>query len=91
MFVDVLNNAAGAVLKQSDYNFLHTIAYYSKALKSSKYNYFITELECLAILDTLGNFFYRLKFIIHIDHASLFLLKNVENLRGRLARCFFKI
>ncbi|GFT17793.1 transposon Tf2-9 polyprotein [Trichonephila clavipes] len=51
---------------------------------------FITteELECLAIVDALDNFYYLhgKEFIIHTDHAALVWLNNVKILRGRLFR-----
>lgn len=95
MFVDASQSGVGAVLKQPDKDdFLHPIAYYSRALRSYEQNYFITELECLAIVDTLDKFyhyFHGTKFTIHTDHASLVWLKSIKNLRGRLFRWSLKL
>ena len=90
LFVDASQNAVETVLKQPDEgNKLHPIAYHSRTLRSHEINYTITELECLAIIDTIDKFHYYLhnqKFVIHTDHAALVWLKNVKNLRGRLFR-----
>lgn len=82
MFVGASKVTVRVVIKQpDDNNFLHTIADYSRALKSYKQNYFITELECLAIVDILDRFYHYLHgitFTTQTDHASLVLLKNVK-------------
>ncbi|GBM46244.1 Transposon Ty3-I Gag-Pol polyprotein [Araneus ventricosus] len=84
-----------AILKQTDSSGnLHPVSYYSRTLRSYEKNYYITELECLVIVDALDKFYYYLhvkKFIIHTDHAALVWIKNVKNLRGRLFRWSLKL
>ena len=90
LFVDASLTGVGAVLKQIDSNkVLSPIAFHSRSLKDYEKNYSITELECLAIVDSLNKFHHYLfgkKFTIHTDHAALVWLKNVKNLKGRLFR-----
>ncbi|GFW54894.1 retrovirus-related Pol polyprotein from transposon 297 [Trichonephila clavipes] len=94
VFVDASQKSVGAVLKQPDAsNALHPIAYHSRTLRDYEKNYAITELECLAIIEALDKFYYYLhdrKFLIHTDHAALW-LKNVKNLKGRLFRWSLKL
>ncbi|GFT91250.1 transposon Tf2-9 polyprotein [Trichonephila clavipes] len=52
-------------------------------------NYTITELECLAIIDSLDKFHCYLHgshFTVHTDHNALVRLKNFKNPTGRLFR-----
>lgn len=79
---------ACAVLKQlEENNFLHPLAFYFRAFRSYRQNYFIAKLECLAIDDTLDKLYLYLrgwKFCIYTDHAHLVWLNNFKLLRGRL-------
>ena len=67
--------AIRAILKQHDTEgILRPIAFYSRSLKNYEQNYSITELECLAVVDTLGKFYHYIfgkKIIIHTDYAAL--------------------
>ncbi|GBM89258.1 Retrovirus-related Pol polyprotein from transposon 297 [Araneus ventricosus] len=95
VFCDASQVAIEAILKQphSSGN-LHPVSYHSRTLRSYEKKYCITELECLAIVDSLEKFYYYLhgkKFIIHTDHAALVWLKNVKHLRRRLFRWSLKI
>ncbi|UYV64479.1 hypothetical protein LAZ67_3000891 [Cordylochernes scorpioides] len=61
--------------------------YYSQALRPHEKNYTITELECLAIIDSLEKFRIYLtcmKFTIFTDHHALQWLKTIKNPSGRL-------
>ncbi|GFT34132.1 transposon Tf2-11 polyprotein [Nephila pilipes] len=79
-----------AVLKQSDSSGdFHPVAIHSWSLKDHEKNYGITEMECLAIVDSLNIFHHYLlgqKFTIHTNHAALIRLKIAKNLKGRLFR-----
>lgn len=95
VFTDASLTAIGSVLKQPDAsNVLHPIAFHSRTLRDFEKNYSITELECLAIIDSIDKFYYYLhgqKFIIHTDHAALIWLKKIKNPRGRLFRWSLKL
>lgn len=95
IFVDASQIAVGALLKQTDVSIiLHPVAYHSSALRSYEKKITISELECVVIIDVLDKFYYyrhEQKFTILTDHATLDLLKNVKNLRGRLFRLSLKL
>ncbi|GFV56665.1 retrovirus-related Pol polyprotein from transposon 17.6 [Trichonephila clavipes] len=65
----------------------HPIAFHSRRLRNYEINYTITELECLAIIDSLDKFHCYLHgshFTVHTDHNALVWLKNFKNPTGRL-------
>ncbi|GFT88932.1 retrotransposable element Tf2 protein type 1 [Nephila pilipes] len=82
----------GAVLKQPDSSVdLHPVSFHSRSLKDYENNYGFTELECLAIVNSLNKFHHYLfgqKFTIHKVHAALVWLKN---LKERLFRWYLQL
>lgn len=90
LFLDASQVGVGSVLKQEDVSgVLHPVAFHSRSLKDYEKNYAITELECLAIVDSLNKFHHYLfgqKFTLYTDHKALVWLQNVKNLKGRLFR-----
>ncbi|UYV72237.1 hypothetical protein LAZ67_9002287, partial [Cordylochernes scorpioides] len=67
----------------------YPVQYYSRTLRKYERNYTITELECLAIIETVDRFKVYLAgngFTIFTDHCALQWLKNIKNPTGRLFR-----
>jgi len=65
------------------------IAYFSKLFSKTERNYYITQRELLAVIDSMKFFHYYLyekKFVIRTDHISLKWLMSFRNLEGQLAR-----
>ncbi|UYV75275.1 K02A2.6-like [Cordylochernes scorpioides] len=65
-----------------------------RALRPHEKNYIITELECLAIIDSVEKFRIYLtgvKFTIFTDHHALQWLKTIKNPSGRLFRWSLKL
>lgn len=95
LFVDASGDGIGSVLKQlhPDGN-LHPVAYHSRSLRPYEKNYSVSELECLAIIDSVEKFHCYLhgtKFTIYTDHAALVWLKSIKHLTGRLFRWSLKL
>lgn len=95
LFVDASGDGIGSVLKQlhPDGN-LHPVAYHSRSLRPYEKNYSASELECLAIIDSVDKFHCYLhgtKFTIFTDHAALEWLKSIKHLTGRLFRWSLKL
>lgn len=95
VFCDASQEAIGVVLKQQHPDGkMYPIAYHSRQLLKHEKNYTISEMECLAIIDSLDKFHCYLhgsKFTIDTDHAALQWLKNVKHLTGRLFRWSLKL
>ena len=90
---DACAYGVGAVLMQwqneGNKRVRKTIAYASRSLNKSERNYFVTELECLAVVYGVEKFrpyVYGQQFKIVVDHCSLCHLLNLKNPNGRLAR-----
>ncbi|GFT40115.1 retrovirus-related Pol polyprotein from transposon 17.6 [Trichonephila clavipes] len=87
--------AISCILKQQKPNGnQHPIAFHSRRLRNYEINYTITELECLAIIDSLDKFHCYLHgshFTVHTDHNALVWLKNFKNPTGRLFRWSLKV
>ncbi|UYV63839.1 K02A2.6-like [Cordylochernes scorpioides] len=67
----------------------YPVQYYSRTLRKYERNYTTTELECLAIIETVDRFKVYLAgncFTIFTDHCALQWLKNIKNPTGRLFR-----
>jgi len=95
LFVDASQLGLGAVLKQEhpDGN-LYPISFHSRTLRPYEENYSITELECLAIIDSIDKYSYYLhgnKFTIHTDHAALCWIAKIKSPKGRLFRWSLKL
>ncbi|GFU97835.1 retrovirus-related Pol polyprotein from transposon 297 [Trichonephila clavipes] len=72
----------------------HPIAFHSRRLRNYEINYTLTELECLAIIDSLDKFHCYLHgshFTVHTDPNALVWLKNFKNSTGRLFRWSLKV
>ena len=69
-------------------------AYYSRQTRGAETRYTATELEALALLETVSNFSYYLyghEFKAFTDHHALLSLKHSERLNGRLKRLALKL
>ncbi|UYV71381.1 hypothetical protein LAZ67_8002859 [Cordylochernes scorpioides] len=67
----------------------YPVQYFSRALRVHERNYTISELECLAIVESVEKFRVYLmgrKFTIFSDHHALQWLKTIKNPSGRLFR-----
>ncbi|GFW40128.1 hypothetical protein TNCV_5118111 [Trichonephila clavipes] len=95
LYVDASKTAISCILKQQKPNGnQHPIAFHSRRLRNYEINYTITELECLAIIDSLDKFHCHLHgshFTVHTDHNALVWLKNFKNPTGRLFRWSLKV
>ncbi|GFW72124.1 transposon Tf2-11 polyprotein [Trichonephila clavipes] len=95
LYVDASKTAISCILKQHKRNGnQHPIAFHSRRLRNYEINYTITELECLAIIDSLDKFHCYLHgshFTVHTDHNALVWLKNFKNPTGRLFRWSLKV
>ncbi|UYV60362.1 hypothetical protein LAZ67_1000951 [Cordylochernes scorpioides] len=68
---------------------IYPVQYFSRSLRSHERNYSISELECLAIVESVDKFRVYLmgrKFTIFSDHHALQWLKTIKNPSGRLFR-----
>lgn len=88
---DASNVGIGAILTQetSDETMGRVVAYFSAKLNEAQRNYFTTEKECLAVLESIKHFrpyIEGIRFTVYTDHAALQWLRNVKEPAGRLAR-----
>lgn len=92
---DASTSGVGGVLEQLDEkNEPRPICYYSHKLNKAQKNYSITELECLAAVQSVKFFRPYVEghsFKIITDHASLQWLMQQRDLTGRLARWAIKL
>ncbi|GFW10818.1 retrovirus-related Pol polyprotein from transposon 17.6 [Trichonephila clavipes] len=95
LYVEASKTAISCILKQQKPNDnQHPIAFHSRRLRNYEINYTITDLECLAIIDSLDKFHCYLHgshFTVHTDHNALVWLKNFKNPTGRLFRWSLKV
>ena len=94
LFTDASKVGIGAILKQEHEGTLHPIGYFSKKLLSYQLNYSITELECLAIVESVYYFHHYLydnRFIVITDHMALKWLKTVKKSSSRLFKWSLKL
>ncbi|GFX92335.1 retrovirus-related Pol polyprotein from transposon 17.6 [Trichonephila clavipes] len=93
-YVDASKIAISCILKQRNPNGnQHPIAFHSRRLRNYEIIYTITELECLALIDSLDKFvcyLHRSHFTVHTDHNALVWLKNFKPLTGKLLRWSLK-
>ncbi|GFX99417.1 transposon Tf2-9 polyprotein [Trichonephila clavipes] len=78
---------------KTEYRSAVNSAFHSRRLRNYEITYTITELECLAIIDSLEKFHCYLHgshFTVHTDHNALVWLKNFKNPTGRLFRWSLK-
>ncbi|UYV72011.1 hypothetical protein LAZ67_9001548, partial [Cordylochernes scorpioides] len=90
LFTDASNLGISGVLKQPDeQGILHPIGYFSRKLHPYEQNYTASEIETLAIINSVQRFhtyIHNIHFTLHTDHLPLKWLKNVKNPQGRLFR-----
>ncbi|UYV64853.1 hypothetical protein LAZ67_3002167 [Cordylochernes scorpioides] len=83
LFCDAsLQGIAGILKQQHPDGTLHPVQYYSRTLRPHEKNYAITELECLAVIDSVEKFRIYLagvRFTIFTDHHALQWLKTIKN------------
>ena len=88
LFTDASKFGVGAVLKQPQADKqLHPIGYFSKKLLQYQKNYSSTELECLAIIESIEywhHYLYGKKFTVITDHQALRWLRNIKKPNSRL-------
>ncbi|UYV62694.1 hypothetical protein LAZ67_2001595 [Cordylochernes scorpioides] len=90
VYCDASTLGIAGILKQvhPDGN-VYPVQYFSRTLRSHEKNYSISELECLAIVESVEKFRIYLmgrKFTIFSDHHALQWLKTIKNPSGRLFR-----
>ncbi|UYV64799.1 hypothetical protein LAZ67_3002023 [Cordylochernes scorpioides] len=90
LYCDASTQGIAGILKQvHPNNQIHPVQYYSRALRPHEQNYNISELECLAIIESVEKFRIYLtgtKFTIFSDHHAIQWLKSIKNPAGRLFR-----
>ncbi|UYV76631.1 hypothetical protein LAZ67_14001532 [Cordylochernes scorpioides] len=90
VYCDASTLGIAGILKQvhPDGN-IYPVQYFSRTLRPHEKNYSISELECLAIVESVEKFRIYLmgrKFTIFSDHHALQWLKTIKNPSGRLFR-----
>lgn len=94
LFTDASKKGIGAILKQKYDSALLPVGYFSRKLLPYQMNYSITELECLAVVESIEYFHHYLydrKFVVVTDHAALKWLKSVKKPNSRLFRWSLKL
>ncbi|UYV60681.1 hypothetical protein LAZ67_1001875 [Cordylochernes scorpioides] len=90
MYCDASTLGIAGILKQVHPDGkVYPVQYFSRTLRSHEQNYSISELECLAIVESVEKFRIYLmgrKFTIFSDHHALQWLKTIKNPSGRLFR-----
>ncbi|UYV78555.1 K02A2.6-like [Cordylochernes scorpioides] len=90
---DASSLGVAGVLKQPDeQGILHPIGYFSRKPHPYEQNYTASEIETLAIINSVQRFhtyLHNIHFTLHTDHLPLKLIKNVKNPQGK-NRCFVK-
>ncbi|UYV61734.1 K02A2.6-like [Cordylochernes scorpioides] len=90
LYCDASTQGIAGILKQVHPDGkVHPTQYYSRALRPHERNYTISELECLAIVESIEKFRIYLsgtKFTVYSDHQALQWLKTIKNPSGRLFR-----
>ncbi|UYV67424.1 hypothetical protein LAZ67_5000530, partial [Cordylochernes scorpioides] len=90
LYCDASTQGIAGILKQLHPDGqVHPVQYFSRALRAHERNYTVSELECLAIVESVDKFRIYLtgiKFTIYTDHQALQWLKTIKNPSGRLFR-----
>ena len=89
VFTDASNWAVGAVLAQIQDGEEHVVAYYRQQLSKQERNYSTTEMEALAVVAAVKEFYPYLsgqEFQLVTDHNPLVTLTNLKDVTGHLAR-----
>ncbi|UYV76485.1 hypothetical protein LAZ67_14000604 [Cordylochernes scorpioides] len=89
---DASSLGVAGVLKQPDeQGILHPIGYFSRKLHPYEQNYTASEIETLAIINSVQRFhtyLHNIHFTLHTDHLPLKWIKNVKNPQAFLSRKF---
>ena len=95
LFTDSSKVGLGAVLKQKQSDGkLRPIAYFSKKLLKYQQNYSATELECLAIVESIEywhHYLYNKRFFVTTDHNALRWLNSIKKPNSRLFKWSLKL
>ncbi|UYV71916.1 hypothetical protein LAZ67_9001140 [Cordylochernes scorpioides] len=90
LYCDASTQGIAGILKQVHPDGqIHPVQYFSRALRAHERNYTVSELECLAIVESVDKFRIYLtgiKFTIYTDHQALQWLKTIKNPSSRLFR-----
>jgi len=89
LHTDASKTGIGAILIQKEDKQKHVICYYSRRLNKHEENYSTSELECLAVVDSVDHFhvyLHGIRFTIVTDHSSLQWFYQIKNPSGRLFR-----
>ncbi|UYV79998.1 hypothetical protein LAZ67_18001365 [Cordylochernes scorpioides] len=90
LYCDASTQGIAGILKQVHPDGkIHPTQYCSRALRPHERNYTISELECLAIVESIEKFriyLFGTKFTVYSDHQALQWLKTIKNPSGRLFR-----
>jgi len=87
LYTDASKIGIGATLAQlGEDGVEHVIEYYSKRLSTHRENYTASELECLAIVESIEHFevYLNHKFKVITDHSALQWLLTLKKPKGRL-------
>ncbi|UYV67885.1 hypothetical protein LAZ67_5002389 [Cordylochernes scorpioides] len=89
---DASSLGVAGVLKQPDeQGILHPIGYFSRKLHPYEQNYTASEIETLAIINSVQKFhkyLHNIHFTLHTDHLPLKWIKNVKNPQAFLSNKF---
>jgi len=91
---DAYGKGIGGVLQVKRNNKWEAAAFFSRKLRGAEHTYAATELEALALVETLAHFQYYLygrKFVAYTDHQPLRQLKTSDHLNSRLKRMALKL
>ena len=88
---DASYSGIGGILQQytADNKHKYVIAYYQRRLSDAEKTWSVTDLEALALRDSISRFRRYLigsKFTVFVDHISLTYLKNLKTLTGKFGR-----
>ena len=91
---DASGRGIGGVLQVQRQGEWHPAAYFSRQLRGAEHRYSATELEALALAETVGHFGYYLygrEFVAYTDHKPLEQLLTSPRLNPRLQRLSYKL
>ena len=94
LLTDASKLGIGAILKQEHESKMHPVGYFSKKLLNYQVNYTISELERLAIVESIDYFHHYLydrKFIVITDQMALKWLKSIKRPNSRLFKWSLKL
>lgn len=85
---------AGILMQRDSRGMLHPISYFSKRLTKHQENWHTTELESLALVESVEHFEHYLlghPFIAYTDHAALSWMMDSSKLKGKAMRWFIRL